>query len=110
MEKGAAKTPPGCYSGAAALGKQISCESERRAGRQKNEPGVPEHINIMYNMVTGGQEPESFLYPSCKIPHVDVLLRMFDSRVRKNQPERIHLRQCYFIKVLKIWQKESHDN
>ncbi len=24
LEKGAAKTPPGCYSGAAALGKQIS--------------------------------------------------------------------------------------
>lgn len=88
MEKGAAKTPPGCYSGAAALGKQISCESERRAGRQRSEPGVREHINITYNMVTGGLEPESFLYPSCKILHVDVSLRMFDSGfTRINQKE-----------------------
>lgn len=54
LEKGAAKTPPGCYSWAAALGKQISCESGRRAGRQGSELGVPEDINLMYNMITGG--------------------------------------------------------
>lgn len=29
LEKGTAKMTPGCYSGAAALGKQISSESER---------------------------------------------------------------------------------
>lgn len=52
LEKGAAKTPPGCYSWAAALGKQISSESERRVGRQGGEAGaVSEPLNIMYNMV-----------------------------------------------------------
>lgn len=33
LVKGEAKTPLGCYSGAATLGKQISPESEKRVGR-----------------------------------------------------------------------------
>lgn len=49
LEKEAAKTPLGCYSGAAALGKQISSESEQRVGRQESEPGVPESFTEVWD-------------------------------------------------------------
>lgn len=39
LEKGAPKTPTGCYSGEAALGKQILSESEKTARRQGSEAG-----------------------------------------------------------------------
>lgn len=49
LEKEAAKTPLGCYSGAAALGKQILSERDLRVGRLESEPGVSESFTEVWD-------------------------------------------------------------